>query len=151
MPSALRTVTTTALCALSAASLIATASPAQAEFAGVCTVEYPDPNVPTRVESSKVSANVTAPGTVTFQFETHSTTDQPYTQTATVIWANIDTGRNGSTATEARINAGSTTLTLPPTETKPGTLAIVAQVHNVADDGQHVSTLDCSAEYTVTS
>ncbi|NEW41726.1 hypothetical protein GV794_23215 [Nocardia cyriacigeorgica] len=149
MPSALRTVTTAALCAVSAASLIATAGPAQAEFTGVCTVDYPDPNVPTRVETSKVSADVTAPGTVTFRFDTTSNTEQAYTQTATVIWANIDTGRNGSTSAEARIDAGTTTLTLPPTETKPGLLAIVAQVHNVADDGQHVSTLDCSAEYTV--
>lgn len=114
-----------------------------------CSIEYPDPNQFDRIDVSDVTVFSPADGQVTFAFHTRSQTTAPYTQAASVTWANLDSGISGVGDTSARIGAGETTLTVPVQETGPGRVTAVTRVTNTADNGQDVTTLDCVSEYTV--
>lgn len=122
------------------------ADPVETPF---CSIEYPDPNQFDRTDTSDVTVASPAGGQVRFTFHTRSQTSAPYTQAASVTWANLDSGISGVGDTSARVGAGETTLTVPVQETGPGRITAVTRVTNTADNGQDVTTLDCSSEYTV--
>ncbi|TCN54982.1 hypothetical protein EV641_104247 [Rhodococcus sp. SMB37] len=122
------------------------ADPVETPF---CSIEYPDPNQFDRTDTSDVTVSSQEGGLVRFTFHTRSQTTAPYTQAASVTWANLDSGISGVGDTSARVGAGETTLTVPVQETGPGRITAVARVTNTADNGQDVTTLDCSSEYTV--
>ncbi|MEU5840233.1 hypothetical protein [Rhodococcus sp. NPDC047139] len=122
------------------------ADPVETPF---CSIEYPDPNDFDRYDRSDVTVSSPGAGRVEFTFHTRSGSTAPYTQRASVIWANLDSGISGGDTVSARVEPGETTIVIPVQDTGPGRITAVTGVSNIADNGNDVTTLDCSSEYTV--
>ncbi|GAC69854.1 hypothetical protein [Gordonia soli] len=136
--------------AVACTSALPAAASASPTLTPLCTITYPDPGHPTLPERSAVSTSSAGTGATTFTFHTLSTTQTPYSQYASVTWANLSTGRTGGgwdTRVETAISRGLFTVTLPVQTVGAGRIAVVASVSNTAANGWQ-SNLDCSAEYT---
>ncbi len=114
-----------------------------------CGFDYVDPNDFGRYDRSDVTVSSPSPGQVVFRFRTQSESVAPYTQKATLVWANLDSGISGVGDTTVRIDEGGTTIVLPVQTTGSGRIMAVTGVNNTSDDGQKYTSYDCSAEYTV--
>ena len=87
-------------------------------------------------------------GAATFTMHTDAGTETSYEQKFNLIWANLDTGRNGGAEVVAKVHGPDNVLSIPAVRTEPGRIALVLQAFNHGND-ENRSFGDCSAEYTV--
>lgn len=116
----------------------------------LCTFTFYQPGGTERTESAQVSVSSAGEGATTFVFRTESVATSPYTQAAAVTWSNLDTGLSGGgydSRTEAQVEAGTTTITLPAQNVGKGRVTVVASVSNTRSSTA-TSYDDCTAEYT---
>ncbi|WP_327150137.1 hypothetical protein [Nocardia sp. NBC_01329] len=114
----------------------------------LCEFTYPTPDDTTIGGSSATFAAPAGPGAATFTMLTDAGTETSYEQKFNLIWANLDTGRNGGAEVVAKVYGPDNVLSIPAVRTEPGRIALVLQAFNHGND-ENRSFGDCSAEYTV--
>ncbi|MFF2083624.1 hypothetical protein ACFVVM_07595 [Nocardia sp. NPDC058176] len=150
-PTGSRSICFTAIGAVSAAMVftapLAAAEP-QASADKLCDFIYPTPDDFEVIANSTAIAVSNADGAVHLELHTDANSETPYEQRFSVIWANLDTGRNGSEQVTATVQGPDNVLSIPRVVTEPGRIAFVLAAANHGSD-QNYTNGDCSAEYTV--
>ena len=145
------TMAALAIAALGTTRAAAPAAAAPPDPSAVCSFRYANPNLFAISAYANVFVRPAGPGAIRVRLDSNPLSIAGYTQRVTLTWANLDTGKSGSSAsTPVRVSGLSSSITLPRAVTGRGKVTLVVGAANTGSINPRSNTNgDCSAEYVV--
>lgn len=130
---------------------IAPANAAPTQPSGQCSFTYPNPNLFALSTLATASVTQTGRDTIRVRVVSRPYSIAGYQQKVSVTWANLRTGRSGSTfSAPTRVGGLESTVTVPRIRTGSGRITLVVGATNTSSINPNATTNgDCGTEVVV--